>query len=216
MLLVQNTKMKNSSINGLKVYNFGIPAFRSKDGLATCPNAGVCASGCYAKSGAYLFSNVANAYETRFKVTLSTSFIKSMCSEIDALLKKKSVKQLVIRIHDSGDFYSAAYLTAWLNIMIKYPGVTFYAYTKMIDLFKGRLIPSNFKIIYSLGGRLDALINQDKDRHSKVFETVDDLNNAGYIDVSSNDMLALGESKKIGLVFHHAKKFSNTAWSKVQ
>lgn len=215
MLLVQNKKMKNSSLDGLKVYNFGIPAFKSKTGLITCPKAGVCMTGCYAKSGAYLFSNVAKAYEDRLAVSQSEFFKEKMSLEINLLLKKKSVKKLVIRIHDSGDFYSAEYLADWLNIMLKYPSVQFYAYTKMIELFKGRLLPNNFKVIFSLGGKNDSLINQSTDRHSKVFESIDDLNNAGYVDVSHDDMLAIGESKKIGLVFHHAKKFSNTSWGKV-
>ena len=218
-LLVQNKKMKDSSIDGLKVFNFGIPAFKSKSGLMTCPMAGVCASGCYAKSGAYLFSNVAKAYEARLKATQRKDFKLVMIAEIQKLLKKRGLKKLVIRIHDSGDFYSQEYLADWLNIMAVFPTVQFYAYTKMIHYFKQgnsiRLLPQNFKVIFSLGGKLDSQVNQENDRHSRVFESEEALIRAGYVNASHDDMLAIGENKKIGLIFHHAKKFENTAWSKV-
>jgi len=217
-LLVQNKKMKNSSIDGLKVYNFGIPAlYSSKQKMFTCPNASACAkaNGCYALQGAYKFSNVAKAYEDRLTVSLTPEFNQAISLEIDKALKSKKTKKLVIRIHDSGDFYSAEYLVKWLNIMARYPQVQFYAYTKMVELFKGRFLPDNFKVIYSLGGKQDSLIDQKTDRHSKVFQDIRDLISAGYVDTSHDDMLALGDNPKIGLVYHGGKNFTNTAWGDV-
>lgn len=217
-LLVQNKKMKNSSIDGLKVFNFGIPAlYSSRQKMFTCPNASACAkaNGCYALQGAYKFSNVAKAYEDRLAVSLTAEFGQAISLELDKALKSKKTKQLVIRIHDSGDFYSAEYLVKWLNIMARYPQVQFYAYTKMVELFKGRMLPPNFKVIYSLGGKQDNLINQATDRHSKVFESTQELLASGYVNTSHDDMLALGDNPKIGLVYHGGKNFSNTAWGNV-
>lgn len=206
--------MKATSVDGITVYNFGIPAFRSITGLMTCPKAGTCAAGCYAKNGAYLWKAVKNAYEKRLELTQSESFTETMVAEIQKVTKK-STKKVYIRIHDSGDFYNETYLSKWLNVMSKFPNIQFYAYTKMVDMFKGRMLPKNFDVIFSLGGKLDATINQATDRHSKVFQSDAELNAAGYVNASKNDLLAIGENKKIGLVYHGAKSFKNTLWGKV-
>lgn len=216
-VLTQNKKMKNSSLDGLTVFNFGIPAFKSKTGLMTCPQAGKCSAGCYAKSGAYLWGAVKNAYEKRLELTRSKDFKKVMHDEIEKLLDKKSVKKLVIRIHDSGDFYNAEYLANWLTIIAAFPQVEFYAYTKMIMLFKGRFLPKNFRVIFSFGGKQDSLIDVENHFHSRVFESIEELEAAGYVDSSFDDMIAaFGASKKIGLVYHGAKSFENTLWGKVK
>jgi len=223
MLLVQNTKMKKSSQNGLVVVNWTIPAFLSQNGFRTCPQAGACAKGCYARSGTYLFSNVRRAHESKLALTQQDDFASVMISEIDLWLKKRSVKQLKIRIHDSGDFYDLAYVNKWLEVMRHFKSdfrVSFYAYTKQVKLFKQLTqlgaIPANFTLIYSFGGKQDALIDVNTDRHSRVFESIELLTQAGYVNGTIDDMVAaMGESNKVGLVFHHAKKWSNTAWDRV-
>ena len=215
MLLTQNKKIKSSSTDSLTVYNFGIPALISDTGLKTCPMAGKCAIGCYAKSGAYVWSNVKQAYEKRLAATLQADFSEVISEDIEKILSKKSTKNLVIRIHDSGDFYDLGYFEKWFKVMVRFPQVKFYAYTKMVEMFKGRFLPSNFTLIFSLGGKQDALIDQNTDRHSRVFETVNELESAGYVNASHDDMLALTQNGKVGLVYHGAKSFKNTSWGKV-
>ena len=211
-LLTQNSKMKKSGLGN--IYNFGIPAFKSSTGLMTCPMAKACAVGCYARSGAYLFSNVAKAYEYRLAQTLKADFKDQIQTEINKLVKKH--KTVMIRIHDSGDFYNVEYVKKWFEIMQSNPSVSFYAYTKMITLFESLKpeLPSNFKLIYSYGGKEDAKIKAT-DRHSKVFETIEALKASGYVDTSSDDLMALGSNPKIGLVYHGNKNFENTSWNKV-
>lgn len=208
--------MMKSSDGKVLVYNFGIPAFMSKTGLKTCPNAGSCAAGCYARSGAYLWSNVSQAYETRLAVTQSDTFQVEVQAELDKLIAKanKESKQLVIRIHDSGDFYSLEYFTKWNWIASQNKTVKFYAYTKQVDMLKN--VKSNITLIFSLGGKQDSMIQSDTMRHSKVFETIEELTAAGYSDASQDDMVAaLGINNKIGLIYHGAKSYKNTAWAKV-
>lgn len=207
-MLAQNKKIKKSGNNDYVVYNFGIPAFISQAGIKTCPLAGTCAKGCYAKQGAYVWSNVSQAYEKRLESTLKQTFI----TEMDKLIKtkhknlSKQNKKLVIRIHDSGDFYNRKYLNKWLEIIKSNPEVIFYAYTKMIPLFKSVQLPSNFIVIYSEGGQRDDLINSETDRHARVFPSKDELIKQGYSDASENDLVAcLGPNHKIGLVYHGAK-----------
>lgn len=206
-IFTQNAKMKKST---KVVYNFGIPAFQSADGTRTCPNAGACAAGCYARSGAYAWSNVQNAYEQRLALTKRDTFLVEVQFALDVLKKKHA--ELYIRIHDSGDFYSEEYQLAWYYLALQNPTVQFYAYTKQVLQSKSieTLKPDNFTLIYSYGGKQDAYITES-DRHSKVFESnVPD----NYIDASDDDMLALTKNVNVALVYHGAKSFKNTLWSK--
>ena len=190
-MLTQNSKLKKTSLlTGNRVFNFGIPA-----GL-TCPQAGICAKFCYAKKGAYAWSNVKPAFKRRWEATKQDNFPELMRANI---LK---VKATHIRIHDSGDFYNMEYLNKWLKVIESLPNVVFYAYTKSLDLFEGLTLPVNFTVIYSQGGKLDANINMSGDRHSRIFESLDELNAAGYANASDNDLLAISCNKKIGLLKH--------------
>lgn len=206
-LLTQNDKIAKSSKGAYLVYNWGIPAYQSKTGLKTCPAAGQCAKGCYATQGAYAWSNVAQAYEYRLAVSQSDSFIQSMQLELDRAIKLagKKGKQLAIRIHDSGDFYSVKYLKDWLFIIANNPGVKFYAYTKQVKLFRATQLPNNFTAIYSEGGIFDKSI-EPNERHSRVFPDEASLIAAGYDNASKDDTVAfLSNSGKIGLIYHGAK-----------
>lgn len=200
--LSQNSKLKKSGI-----HNWGIPAIK------TCPQAGVCKLGCYADMGAYKFSNVARVFQKRLELTKTPEFVATL----DAEIKRRKVSKL--RIHDSGDFYSIGYTMKWIEIMNLNPNVEFYAYTKMVSNFKqlDKLdkLPNNFTLIYSYGGRQDAMIDPLKDRHSIVFESLSQLNNNGYADASKFDTVALEENPRIGLVYHGTKKFANTEWAPV-
>ena len=56
----------------------------------------------------------------------------------------------------------------------------------------------------------------EKHFHSRVFESIEELTAAGYVDSSENDSVAATTTNnKIGLVYHGAKNFSNTRWGKV-
>ena len=64
-------------------------------------------------------------------------------------------------------------------------------------------LPSNFILIYSLGSRFDNLIDQESDRHSKIFYSMEEMTKQGYIDASNNDLEAINpKNNKIGLLIH--------------
>lgn len=220
-LLVQNSKMKKSSQNGITNVNWTIPAFQSASGLKTCPNAGLCASGCYARSGTYRFSNARAAHESKLELTQSDMFVSEMIADIDSWLSKKSTQHLKVRIHDAGDFYSLDYLNKWIEVMTHFetnPRVSFYAYTKQVKMFQSEAarLPKSFTVIFSFGGRQDASINLETERHARVFESIQDLEASGYVDGTNDDMVAaMGSSLKIGLVYHGVKSYQNTTWNKV-
>jgi len=210
-LLTQNRKMKKSKDK--RTFNFGIPAYKDKVGNKTCPNAAACIVGCYANAGAYMFSNVKSAFEARLKATKQNNFAELIQLELD----KKRVERL--RIHDSGDFYSLEYTMKWFEVMKANPSIHFYAYTKMVSMFKvltlAGHIPSNFTLIYSFGGTQDKLIDKNTDRHSMVFETHKERKIAKYSNTTEDDRHAVGLNIRVGLVYHGAKLYKNTTWNKV-
>jgi len=203
--LTSNAKMRKDNILA-----FGIPAYKTESGRLTCPAAAECLKGCYAKQGFYVMPNVARAQETRYALTKSKAFVTTMVAEI------QKRKPAVVRIHDSGDFYSREYLEKWLEIVRACPETRFYAYSKMIPLFKpapGSGLrfnpPSNFKIVFSYGGKYDFMINRETDNHSVVFSTVDELQKAGYVDCHERDYTFMDGVQKVGLVYHG---FTSKAW----
>ena len=199
-LLTQNSKLKKTSKSlGLRVFNFGIPAYKSASGKLTCPFADACVKFCYAKKGAYIWSNVQPAFEKRYQLSKTDDFVNKMNQEI---IKKKPD---YVRVHDSGDYYSNAYLRKWLAIAIHNPQVRFYSYTNCVSMLKNTKLPDNYDIIFSDSGKQKHLIDEKKDRHTRIFSTHNELISAGYTDASSIDLMAtkwFNKTNKVGLIFH--------------
>ena len=197
-LITQNGKLKKTSkLTGLRVYNFGIPAFQDSDGKRTCAFAGACAKICYAQKGAYVWSNVSPAFQFRYLATKCDSFVDKMTIE----LVKKRVD--ILRVHDSGDYYSRKYIDKWLTIAKRLPNVRFYSYTKSIPHFLDLDIPDNYDIIFSEGGTRDDLIDYTTHRHARIFDDYDAMNQAGYVNAMESDLMAtkwFNDSNKVGLV----------------
>ena len=198
-LLTQNAKLKKTSKkNNAKIFNFSIPAYKTRSGKLTCPFADSCVKYCYAQKGNYTrFPVVQNLMEQKYKISKTNNFIPLMNEEI---AKKKATH---IRIHDSGDFYSVEYLQKWVDIATQNTNVIFYAYTKSIKFFiNGLKLPKNLKIIFSEGSKTDNLINVNKHRHARIFKSKELLEAAGYTNASEDDLKAIQENKKVGLVYH--------------
>ncbi len=199
-LLTQNSKLKKTSKHfGKRVFNFGIPAYKSVTGKITCPFADECIKFCYARKGTFKWPNVINAYEYRYELSKTDKFIPHVNTEI--MLKSPDY----IRIHDSGDYYSRAYLDKWLAIAIHNPQVRFYSYTNCVEMLKNVELPDNFDVIFSDSGKQKHLIDQKQDRHTKIFDTLADLLDKGYKDTSDYDLNAtkwFNDTNKVGLVKH--------------
>jgi hypothetical protein len=203
-LLTQNAKLKKTSIkNNARVLNFSLPAYKSKKGKTICPFAKDCIKYCYAQKGNYTFPSVRKGLNRRYELTKTNEFIPMMNATITL------ERPTHVRIHDSGDFYSIDYLNKWLQIANDNKDVIFYAYTKSIPFFKGAIqgkpiikVPENLKIIFSEGSKKDILINNNKDRHAKIFKDLATLLKAGYINASDNDLNAITNNKKVGLIYH--------------
>jgi hypothetical protein len=203
-LLTQNKKLKNTSlINKVRVLNFSLPAYKTQNNKVVCPFAKDCVKYCYAQKGNYRFPSVKKGLNKRYELSKKNEFITIMNANI--LLERPTH----VRIHDSGDFYSIDYLNKWVQIANDNKDVIFYAYTKSIPFFKPSkksdtsfLLPKNLKIIFSEGSKKDNLINTSKDRHSRIFKDINSLLSAGYINASDNDLNAITDNKKVGLLLH--------------
>jgi hypothetical protein len=199
-----NSKLQKTAKEfGVRIFNFSIPAGNDKkSGKITCPFAGSCLKLCYAKRGMYRFGNVERALTKRYEASKEENFVQTITDE---LAKVKKDKQTYVRIHDSGDFYSPSYFQKWLEIARLNPSVRFYAYTKSHSFIRGIELPENFDLIFSLGSKNDELIDQEKERHSKIFYSSTEMQEQGYTDSSYLDILAtkwLTQNNKIGLLIH--------------
>lgn len=216
-LLTSNSKLRRDAI-----LSFGIPAlqyvvtkrflsllhefdvkhsYKLGDVIVICKCAGECAGGCYAQMGAYTYPVVIEAQEYRLALSMSKYFVSWMNIEI----RKKRRKR--VRIHDAGDFYSVEYFNKWLRIMHENPTVQFYAYTKLVKFFKGKMqiLPKNFHVIFSEGGKQDEWIDLENDRHSRVFSSVRELKKEKYVNASESDLPSAKGNFRIGLVYHGYK-----------
>ena len=200
------------------VFTWTLPALNARlsngKNHVTCPNAGICAKLCYARSGTFNFSNVKRAHLAKLEMLLNdlTGWEEQMTAELKA---KRYRGGKWVRIHDSGDFFSPEYFEAWLRIAKATPDVRFYAYTKEVAMVKSHTLPDNFIIIFSMGGKQDRLIDTEVDRHADVFPTLEALNEAGYTDQEDSDILAATlPTPKIGIVVNnipHLKKQQGAA-----
>ena len=197
MLTNNNSKLKKSSIkHNAKIYTFDIPAYKTSTGKITCPFADACVKYCYAQKGAYIWTPARKKHNQNYINTQNDNFVDMIQEEIN---RKRKITH--IRVHSSGDYYSPKYLNKWLEIAKNNPDIIFYSYTKSIPLVNKIDKPSNYIFIYSEGSKVDHLINKN-DRHAKIFNNQKELLAKGYIDASDDDLLAITDNKKVGLIFH--------------
>ena len=191
---------KTSKKFGVRVFNWTLPAYKTKSGKLTCPMADSCIKFCYARKGFYTWSNVNKAHEERYAFSKTDEFVPAMIKEI------KRKKADYVRVHDSGDYYSKAYLNKWIEIMKALPEVRFYSYTNMVDMIQKADMPENFDVIFSDAGKQRHLIRTNIDRHTNIFSSEQQLVRANHANASKYDLFATKwfspNNNKIGLVFH--------------
>ena len=116
----------------------------------------------------------------------------------------------VIRIHAYGDFHTPKYVEKWKRVVSENPNTFFYAYTKsfymsavkswMKDIAAGKI--KNMKIMQSYGSKFDNKID-DSLPHCKVFDNLETLEQEGYTNCDTSDMIAADPANpNIGIVKH--------------
>ncbi|WP_169816153.1 GP88 family protein [Nocardia miyunensis] len=219
-LLTQNREMRQ-----IGVWNWSLPAWagRLPDGRTynTCPSAGVCAQACYALTGTYMWPVVRAKHQGNLMFVLDDlpGWEAAMVAELGAAKFHGGW----IRIHDAGDFFSDAYLLAWLRICRARPDVNFYAYTKEVARFR-RLVepdpPENMLWVYSYGGTQDAALDPAVDRVADVFPDDDAIAAAGWASQEASDLLAVLGPRLVGVPANripgHLKRLSGRRFSEWQ
>lgn len=224
---------QNSELRPLGIHNWTLPAWviRLDDGrnVNVCEQAGACVKLCYARQGTYRFPGVKAAHARNLQMIMDdlNGWVVAILDELNKpRFKAKGVPWMpdldrghlhphvaelldtgapMIRIHDSGDFFSDEYLAAWLHIATLRPDVLFYAYTKEVSRMRriaGSTAPSNFLVCYSLGGREDHLLDLSEggDRHADVFPDEDAIERAGYYSQEAHDLLCVvSPSTRVGI-----------------
>jgi hypothetical protein len=192
-----------------EIVSFGLPAYENEAGERVCYGAGICAAICYARQGTYRFKTSREVREDNFsacKVALANFGVDRLVSMLSKMIQNQAPNVRILRIHDSGDFFSQAYLDAWNLVCTRFPEIAFYAYTKEFDLnFEEK--PRNFSIVQSEGSRWDHLIDLKKP-HARIFPDAASRRSAGYIDGDSSDLPAIVGSLKIGFVYHGGRNLT--------
>jgi hypothetical protein len=132
---------------------------------------------------------------------------------IDLSLSMQPPKEL-IRVHESGDFFTENYFKAWLMVAKQRPKQKFYAYTKSLGMWLNLrdIIPSNFYLTASCGGTLDYLIPKHQDvfqRISYVVYTEQEAAERG-LEIDHDDSHCLGD-KPFALLVHGSQRAGSAA-----
>jgi hypothetical protein len=117
----------------------------------------------------------------------------------------------VLRVHDSGDFYSASYMSAWVAAAWERPNTTVYWYTKSLrywlahrddigDGYAPGRVP-NVVPTASWGGRDDHLIREHRLRSARVVLSVEEADALG-LTIDHTDEHAMQYGPDFALLIH--------------
>jgi hypothetical protein len=117
METVRNLLQQGNTKLGEGIYTFSLPA------VSTCPGSSpACRQECYARRGRFLF--LERQYRRYLEASRDEGFAARLASEI----RRRWVA--CVRIHVSGDFYSADYVGKWVQITQACPQTRFFACTR--------------------------------------------------------------------------------------
>jgi hypothetical protein len=196
---------------GNRVYSFDLPAGHS------CPFAKLCLSKvvvgrngkkklkdgkdtafrCFSASQEVAYPNVYNARKYNFDA-LRSLHLNDMVRKIDSSIP---VDCGILRLHVSGDFFSPAYFQAWIEIAKQRKYLLIYAYTKSLPYVEKHkeMIPSNFVLTASYGGKRDDLIKMLRLRFARVIFS---KSQAGHLPIDHDDSHAAIRGKSFALLLH--------------
>lgn len=141
-----NEKLKSNDKVKFLIWN--LPA------VITCPGkTAQCFEKCYAKIAEMMYPGARNRRKKNLWISGSVFFVPMVIRWIELKAKHAKQKKIVVRVHESGDFYSKKYAEKWLTIMRHFEGdkkIVFEAYTKSLWMFEGVDLPKNFQLLYSV------------------------------------------------------------------
>ena len=218
---------------------FNLPAGK------TCPGASLCKA--FAVMGDNGKTTVQDGAETVFRCFAASSeaqypatfasrahnlqtIVEALRGGIDAaaiminngIQNHRTKNTKLVRIHESGDFFSLAYLRAWIAVAKLNPDLKFYCYSKSLPFFltddlDSDLIdlPENFFMTASYGGQWDHLIDRNYfPRYSKVVMNDAEAEELG-LEVDHDDSHCFGD-KPFALLVHGTQPKGSIAAAKLK
>lgn len=200
----------------------------------TCPFASACHSKADRDTG-----HIRDGRDTRFRCYAASmearrpSVRHARWFNLRALKKRKTAEEMarlildslspfarLVRVHDSGDFYSQAYFDGWLRVAQERPQTTFYAYTKALPSWLARLdqvgdgytpgaVP-NLVLAASYGGTHDHLIKEHGLRSAQVVFSPHEADALG-LEVDHDDSHAMTHGASFALLLHGAQPAGSDA-----
>lgn len=204
------------------ITTFSLPAGWSCPAAADClskadPDSGRLKDGrktrfrCYAASMECRHSSVRRSRWRNFKLLKACRTREEMARLI---LDSLSPFARLVRVHDSGDFYSAEYLDAWLLVAKERPDTTLYWYSKSLSFWVARLadigtghapgIITNVVPTASLGGREDHLAAEHGLRTARVVFSTAEAADLG-LSIDHDDGHAMRHGPDFALLLHGAQ-----------
>ena len=193
-----------------RIYSFSLPSGW------TCPFAEACMSKadrvtgkitdgkkttfrCFAASDEARDKNVRAQRWHNFDI-LRNLDIETMVDEISTALPEDAD---LVRTHVGGDFFNNRYFVAWMLVAKNFPLVTFYAYTKSIPYWVANLdlVPDNFILNGSRGGRADSMLDEYELKVAEVVFSLEEAEAKG-LEIDHDERHALQDTGSFALLIH--------------
>tara|TARA_R100001463_G_scaffold101346_1_gene155799 strand:+ start:919 stop:1641 length:723 start_codon:yes stop_codon:yes gene_type:complete len=159
---------------------------------------------CFAASEELRYPNVFKSRKYNFDLInnyVIKKDLKGLTNLINNSIQSNRKNVTKVRIHESGDFFNIIYLKAWLNVAKLNKDLKFYCYSKSLKFFMEVLLPNNFYMVASYGGRYDHLIDLGYfPKYSKVVFSEDEAIKLG-LEIDKDDSLCFG-NKAFALLLH--------------
>jgi hypothetical protein len=222
----------NAKIRDPAVWTFGLPAGW------TCPMASVCRSRADRRTGRVTdgqgasfrcYAATTEAYPTvrraRWHNLESLKAAKTREGMARLILDSLSPFCPTLRVHDAGDYFSRAYLGAWLDVARERPDTTFYWYTKCVGWWAEHLeevgtgyapgtLP-NLVPTASWGGTEDALIGKLGLRSARVVFSEQEARELN-LPIDHDDSHAMRHGPDFALLLHGTQPLGTEAAAAVR
>lgn len=206
---------KGNAKLGKSIHTFSLPAGWSCPGANECKSKVVIVDGkrkvedgpdckfrCFAASSEVVYTKTYEARQHNFEALKGLTGYEMTRLIQDSLPKRAKY----VRLHVSGDFFSQAYFDAWIEVARCHPNILFYAYTKSLNYWVARfslinLIPANFVLTASVGGRYDSLISTYNLRSARVVFSEEEAAKLG-LPIDHDDSHAMKPKGNFALLLH--------------
>jgi len=122
---------------------------------------------------------------------------------IDSIKFANLDKTRIFRIHEGGDFFSDAYMKAWIQVAKKMPQINFYTHTTSLQfwLLNKKQMPKNFRLIASMSEENKDIILKNKLRYCKVVYSLEQAKEE-KLPIDFDDTIACCQDINFALLLH--------------